>query len=130
MVNTEIACCCRCQTSCIVPFCSHRHTVPAHDGVGRHDRSDVLQSLAAQDLALHSQPLALIIVENDPLFSNLLSEDLIFSTEVVNNSLLFAVHDAGQDGEEEMLRLKHLICHRFNHVWEKTIASLGRDLAG
>ncbi len=55
---------------------------------------------------------------------------MTFGMEIVNCALLLPVHDAGQDGEQEMPRLKDMICHRFDPIWEKTIASAGRDHVG
>jgi len=105
----------------IVPFRSHQHTMPPHDGVRRYDRNDVLQSLPSKNLPFNGRSLALVIVENDPLFADLLPKDLIFSTEIVNDLLLFSVHDAGQDGEQQVPRLKDMICHRFDLFGKKLL---------
>ncbi len=86
--------------------------MPAHDRVRRDDGCDALQSLATQDLSLHSESSALVVIEHDPLLANLLPKNLIFGAEIVNGSLLFAVHEASHDGEQQMPWLKDLIIHR------------------
>ena len=85
----------------MVPFLGHERSMPAHDSVRRDDNGcDVLQSLATQNLTLHSEPSALVVVEHDSLFAKLLPQNLIFCAEIINRSLLLAVHDTGKYDQE------------------------------
>lgn len=93
--------------------------MPTHDGVRRYDRGDAVQDLAAEDLAFHGEPPTLVVVEHDPLFAELLLQNLILSSKVFDGSLLLSANQPGQDEQEELPWVQNGICHR-----------RGPDLAG
>jgi hypothetical protein len=80
--------------------------MPAEDCIRSHDADQLLEHLAPEDLAFDGQAPALIIVREDSLLPELLSEDPILRYEVLNSVLLSAIDPAGQDQEQELPRLK------------------------
>jgi len=52
--------------------------MPPQDCFGSHDGGKLVERLAPEDLAFHSQAPPLIIVEQDSVLSELLSEDTVF----------------------------------------------------
>ena len=62
--------------------------MPTQDGVGRDDRADLGERFPAQSLCLRGQPSALIVVEPEPLASELLFQDPVFLAEILDDALL------------------------------------------
>lgn len=87
--------------------------MPAQDGIGCHDRRDLAQHLSAKQFSPDGKTPALIVVEQDPLLPELLSEDLVFGADVLDDALLFLIRDASQDSHQQMPRLQNEVSHRF-----------------
>jgi hypothetical protein len=60
----------------------------------------------------HSHAVCADLRLHAPLLAPLLPRHLILGTEIPDGSLLLSVHDAGEDGEEELPRLKDRRFHR------------------
>ena len=89
---------------------------PTQDGIGRHDRGDLAQRLAAKQFSLHGETPALIVVEQDSFLPNLLLEQMVFGAEVLDDMLLFLFgHLLGAErtlkASVSRTRTENLKCH-------------------
>jgi hypothetical protein len=71
-------------------------SVPAQDGVGCDDRAQILEHLPAEGLAADRQPATLVVVEEDPLAAELLSEDAVLLAEILDGLLLLLAEPVGE----------------------------------
>ena len=71
---------------------------------GRDDGGDSMEQSTAEHLALGGQPAALVIGESQAPTSELFPEHAVLLDEVSDDVCLFAVHPAGEGGEEELER--------------------------
>lgn len=76
--------------------------VPAEQRVGGNDGRDAVQSGSPHDFPSNRQSAALVVVESDAPFAELLSKDAIFFDQVVDHVLLPAPDPAGKREEEEL----------------------------
>ena len=94
-------------TVAVVPLSSHQELMPAQDGVGSEESADLIEELATQDFPFDGQPAALVVVEQDSSFSELLSEYLVLGPEIINGLLLLVIDPCGEDEMEQLPRLKN-----------------------
>ena len=80
--------------------------MPTENGVRCDDRRQLRQSLSPQGFTFDGQKPPLAVVKQNPLFSQLLFEDLVFRAKVLNDDLLLPVDPSGQDNEIELPRLQ------------------------
>jgi hypothetical protein len=118
----------------VIPFLSHPLSMPAKDRIGREDCPDLQEEFPAQELTFDSQSAPLVVIEENPLLTEFLPQDLILGTEVVDHHLLLPIDPAGQDEEIELPGIKDL--HRCSgyKVWgvrtasgKHLLKSIGRD---
>ena len=76
------------------PLRGNQPAVPTHDRVGRHDAGNPVQEASSELLALRREAYALVIVEAQPAALELLLQDAVLLDEVLDRSLLLAVHPA------------------------------------
>ena len=81
--------------------------MPTQDRVRRKQRADLAEHFASEDLAFDSQSSALVVVEQDSLFAEFLSQHLVFGAEILDRSLLLLVDPASENQEEELPRLEN-----------------------
>ncbi len=95
--------------------------VPAQDGLGSDDASDLFKDLAAQDLAFDSEAATLIIAQTEASIAQLLAKDVVLLKEVLDDVALLAVDPGGEGDEEELEggweRSAHGNHHRFVAPW-------------
>jgi len=72
-------------------------SMPAEDRIRRDDSCQLLEHLAPEDLAFTSQPPPLVAVKQDPVPSELMSEDPILRYKVLDSILLSAIDPARED---------------------------------
>ena len=65
--------------------------MPAQDGVGSEDGTDFGQQLAAQDFAFEGEASALVVVQENAAFTELLLQDLVLGAKEINHLLLSVV---------------------------------------
>ena len=80
--------------------------MPTQNRVGREDRADFCQDLAAQELASNREPATLVVVEHDPFLAEGFLENLVFGLDVLQLQLLLFIEPAGKDGEQHLPGLK------------------------
>lgn len=80
--------------------------MPTQDGVGRDDGADLGERFPAQGLCLRGQPSALIIVEPEPLASELLFQDPVFLAEILDDALLLIREHPRENHAEQLPRLE------------------------
>jgi hypothetical protein len=78
-------------------------TVPTEQGIGLDDVGDVLQSSPAEGLRADSEATALFVVERRALRTQQLTEDLVFSEEIVDGLLLAGLKPARDATESEAM---------------------------
>lgn len=76
--------------------------MPSEDGVGRDDGADFRQGFATDGLAKDGESSPLIIGDWESLVAELLSEDLVFSLEVLDHSLLVLIKHAGKEYAQKL----------------------------
>ena len=81
--------------------------VPAQDGVGSDERSDFGEGAAADGFAADSKTATLLVGQAESLAAELLLEDSILRTEIVDDRILLSGDPAGQGGNEDLPRLKN-----------------------
>jgi hypothetical protein len=72
-------------------------SMPAEDRIRSDDSCQLLEHLAPEGLAFDSQPPPLVVVKQDSVLSELLSEDPILRYEVLDSVLLSAIDPARED---------------------------------
>jgi hypothetical protein len=81
------------------------------NGVRRHDGRDLREQLAAEHHALRCQAAPLVIAQSEALTAELLFQQPVLLSEVIDHVALMLVQPAGQKGEN---KLKGLQGHRGN----------------
>src|SRR6516162_10917443 len=79
--------------------------MPGEEGVGAHDRLELLEHAASQAFRLGRQSNALIVGEPETARTELLSKDAIFSLEIIDHLALLLVDPAGQGDEQKPQRV-------------------------
>ena len=90
----------------VVPVPGNEFAMPAEDRIRSYDGGQLLEHLPPEDLAFDSQPPPLVVVKQDSVLSELLSENPILLYEVLDGVLLSAIDPAGEDQEQELPWLK------------------------
>ena len=80
--------------------------MPTQDRARRKQRADLLELLPAKDLALYGKSPALGVAKQNLLLAELLYQDLVFGSEVLDRFLLLSFDPSSKNHEEELLRLK------------------------
>ena len=88
------------STVAVIPFSSDQEPMPAQDGVGGEKSADLSQELAAKNFTFDGQTAALVVVQQDPVIAEFLSEHLVLGPEVINDLLLLLVDPAGKSEME------------------------------
>ena len=86
--------------------------MPTQNRVRCEQRTKFLESLATEDFACDCQASSLVVIEQDPLFVELLFEHLVFGSQILDHFLLLAVDPTGEDDDVELPRLKNEIHER------------------
>jgi hypothetical protein len=68
----------------IVPVPGNEFPMPPQNCFGSHDCGKLVEHLAPEDLAFDGEPPALVVVEQDAFFAELLSEDPVFRQQVID----------------------------------------------
>jgi len=74
------------------------------------------EKLAAEDFGFDGQTSALIVIEQDAPFAELLPEDLVFGAQVVDDLLLLAIDPTGEDEEQKVSGLEDKVHGRLGEV--------------
>ena len=93
----------------VVPVPGNEFAMPAENRIRSHDGGQLLKHLPPEDLAFDGQPPPLVVVEQDSVLPELLSENPILRQEVLDGVLLSAIDPAGQDQEQQLPRLKQCL---------------------
>jgi hypothetical protein len=80
--------------------------MPPENRIRSHDGGQLLEHLPPEDLAFDGQAPPLVVVEQDSVLSELLSEDPILRQEVFDGVLLSTIDPAGEDQEQQLPWLK------------------------
>ncbi|NLT67416.1 MAG: hypothetical protein GXX84_12505 [Acidobacteria bacterium] len=86
----------------VIPLCRHQFPMPSQNRIGSYDRGQLCEHFPSEYLAFHSQTPTLIIVEQNALFAELLSEHIIFGAKILNYLLLSMVYPTSQDQEQQL----------------------------
>ena len=81
--------------------------MPAQERIGCDDRGQPVEGLAAEHFALESQAAELVIVQQDSTLTELFSQYLILSQQILDRVLLVSVDPTGQDEKQELPGLEH-----------------------
>jgi hypothetical protein len=84
----------------IVPVPGNEFAMPPQDCFGSDDGGKLVEHFASEDLTFDGEPPALVVVEQDSVLSELLSEDPVFSQKVIDDFLLSIIDPAGEDQEQ------------------------------
>jgi hypothetical protein len=90
----------------IVPVPGNEFPMPSQDCFGSHDGDKLVEHFAPEDFTFDGEPPALVVVEQDALFAEILSKDPIFSQKVIDGLLLSTIDPPGEDQEQELPRLQ------------------------
>ena len=83
----------------VIPVPGDELAVPTENRIRSHNRGELLEHLAAEDLSFDGEPPSLVIVEEYPFLPELLLENVILRKEVLNGILLPTIDPAGKDQE-------------------------------
>ncbi len=83
----------------MVPVLRNQFAVPAPNRFGSDDGGKLVEHLAPEDLTFDGQAPALVVVKEDSMLPELLSEDPILRYEVLDSVLLCAIDPAGKNQE-------------------------------
>ncbi len=87
------------------PLLGNELPVPAEDGVGRDERGDFGKGTAADSFASHGQSASLIIGQPEFFATELLLEDSVLFTEILDDSVLLATDPSGKGRNQDLPRL-------------------------
>jgi hypothetical protein len=73
--------------------------VPAKNRLWSHDSGHLLEHLPPEHLTFDRQTTSLVVIEQDALFAELLSEYTILSSKVFDDFLLSMIDSASEDQE-------------------------------
>ena len=94
-------------SSLVGPFLGDELSVPTKDGVGSDERSDFGKGAAADSFAAHGEPSALSVGQTESLATELLLEDSVLLSEIVDDRVLLAGDPASQGGDENLPGLEN-----------------------
>ncbi len=81
--------------------------MPTKDGVGSDKRSNFGEGASSDGLTSNRESAALSVGQSNSLVPELLPEDSILLSEILDDSILLAAHPAGEGGHEDLPGLKH-----------------------
>ncbi len=90
------------KSAAIGPLPRDEFAMPGHDRVRRDQRGDLGQRFVAEDLALGSESAALGIRQAESLATELLLQDAVLLSEVLDDCVLMAADPAGEGGHEDL----------------------------
>ena len=70
--------------------------MPTEDRIGRKQRADFKESLAAEDLAFHGQLSALLVGQQDSFRAELFFQRSILSLQVIDHFLLLSIDPSSE----------------------------------
>ncbi len=91
----------------VSPLLGNQLSVPTKDRVGRDERSDFGEGAAADGFAVDSKSATLIIGQSESSATELLLEDSVLFTEILDDRILLASDPSGYGGYEDLPRLKN-----------------------
>jgi hypothetical protein len=80
--------------------------MPTENGVGSDERGDFGGGAPADGLASYGQSASLIICQTKSSATELLFQDSVLLTEILDDRILLTGDPAGQSGNEDLSRLK------------------------
>jgi hypothetical protein len=89
------------------PLLSNELPVPAKDGVGSDERSDLGEDPSSNSLAPNGKSSALSIGQSKSSTTKLLLENSVFLSEVFDNRILLTSDPAGHGGNKDLPGLKN-----------------------
>ncbi len=88
------------------PFLGNELPVPTEDGVGSDERGDFGEGASSDGFTSNRKSTTLIVGQPEPPVPELLPEDSILLSEILDDSILLAAHPSGECGHEDLPRLK------------------------
>ena len=89
------------------PLLGNELPVPTEDGVGSNERSDFGEGAAADSLAPDRESASLCIGQAESSTTELLLEDSVLFSEIVDDRILMAAEPTGERSHEDLPGLKH-----------------------
>ena len=80
--------------------------MPTKDGVGRDERCDIGEGASSDSLAPHGKSSALSIGQSEFSATELLLENSVLLSEIIDDRILLAADPARKSGEEDLPGLK------------------------
>ena len=84
------------------PLLCNKLPVPAKDGVRSHERRNLGERPSSESLAAHGKPSALRVGQPKTLPPELLLEDAVFFSEILDDRILLASNPTGHRGYEDL----------------------------
>ena len=81
--------------------------MPAQNRIRRKQRADFIQSLATDRLALDRQAAPLVVTEQDAFLAELLFENCVLGSQILDHFLLLAIDPSGKDQDKQLPRLQN-----------------------
>ena len=75
--------------------------MPSEQRIGRHNGRDIGQYFSAQSFGPHRQATTLIVVEAQRSRSELLAENSVFLTPIVDHLLLLVIHPSRRGDQQQ-----------------------------
>ena len=88
------------------PLLGDELPVPTKDGVGSDERSNVGEGASSDGLPSHGKPSALIVGQSKSLATELLLQDTVLFSEIVDDRVLLPANPACHGGDEDLPGLK------------------------
>ncbi len=93
-------------SSLVGPLFGNELPVPAQDGVWSDERGDFGKGTAADSFAAHGQSASLIIGQSESSATELLLENSVLLSEILDDCVLMTADPPSQGGDEDLPRLE------------------------
>ncbi len=92
------------------PLLGNQSPVPTEDGVGGDERSNLRERPSADCFAAHSKPSPLRVGQSKSLAPELLLQDTVLFSKIIDDCILLARDPSGHRGHEDLPGIEHR-CH-------------------
>ncbi len=97
----------------VVPLLCDKLSMPTQNRIRRKQGAESFKLLAAEDFPFDGQSSALVVTEQDAFLAELLFENCVLGSQILDHFLLLAIDPSGKDQDKQLPRLQNEFHRRF-----------------